>query len=227
MAERWVSFDCYGTLVDWMTGLRAALQADVGPLVDRVLASTLAFAFAFEQDRPHRLYRDILVEALRRAVAQEGVEVPSDRLLVDAWAQLPVFPEVRSILRDLQRRGWRLGVLTNCDDDLFAATEESLGVPFDEVVTAEQVQAYKPALGHFEEFRRRTRTTPGSWAHVANSWVADVVPTSRLGIPCIWVNRDGDTNDPALAARVLPDFSRLPQELERLLPADPPRRARG
>jgi 2-haloacid dehalogenase len=213
-----VTFDCYGTLVDWTRGLTDALREEVGDGAPAVLTSTLAFAFALEQARPHRSYREILTESLRRAAAQEGMPVRRDDLLVEAWADLPVFGDVPPCLERLRRVGWRLGVLTNCDDDLFVTTAASLVVPFDEVVTAEQVQAYKPAPTHFREFQRRTEASAAEWVHVANSWLADIVPTRQLGIPRVWVNRDRDQNDSSFASVTLPDFTALPTVLGQLLP---------
>lgn len=209
-----MSFDCYGTLVDWRTGLTAALSRVAADRTEHLLLTALAHQFDLESGVPYRPYREILIEGLHRAAEQEGVEVSDPELFVHAWPGLPVFGDVRATLAALREAGWRLAVLTNCDDDLFALTAASLGIDLDEVVTAEQVGSYKPRRAHFEEFQRRTGATETGWVHVANSWVADIEPASRLGMPRIWVNRDGDGYDPGPATAVLPDFTGLHKKLE-------------
>jgi 2-haloacid dehalogenase len=162
-----------------------------------------------------------LVETLRRAAQRERLDLApgEDQVLVAAWSGLPVFPEVAGVLADLRAAGWRLGVLTNCDDDLFSNTAPTLGVVLDEVVTAEQVASYKPRLAHFAEFAQRTGATPANWVHVANSWVYDMVPACRLGLPRVWADRDHSGHDPTLATAVVEDLVGLPSVVEKALTA--------
>lgn len=216
MRNRWISFDCYGTLVDWRTGLIVALSREVGDRAEALLASALVFQFELECQKPHRSYRYVLSEGFRRAAQQEGLSLRDSELLAKAWPELPVFGDVAEVLAALSADGWRLAVLTNCDDDLFAVTAATLGIELDEVVTTEQVSAYKPQPAHFVEFRRRTGASETNWIHVANSWVADIVPANQLGIARVWVNRDRDSSDPELASLVLPDFTGLLGAIETL-----------
>lgn len=206
--DRWVTFDCYGTLVDWTGGMLAALRPLAGDRAEALLTAYHAFEPRVEAISPHRPYREVLVEALRRAAALERLDLGAGaRALVDRWGALAAFPEVPGVLAVLRQAGWRLGVLTNCDDDLFALTAPQLGLELDEVVTAEQVRSYKPRLAHFEEFRRRRE--PDAWVHVAASWIHDIVPASRLDLPRVWVDRDGSGHDPTLATAVIGDLSTL------------------
>ncbi|HZD00451.1 MAG TPA: HAD hydrolase-like protein [Actinomycetes bacterium] len=218
--DRWATFDCYGTLVNWNDGMLEALEPVAGDRAESLLGAFHAFELKVEAASPHPRYRDVLVEALRRAARRERLPLqPADETaLVDAWAGLPAFSEVPATLTALHDDGWRLGVLTNCDDDLFRATLPALGVTLDEIVTAEQVRSYKPRLAHFEEFARRTGAASDRWVHVANSWVHDIVPASRLGIPRIWVDRDRSGHDPSLATLVLDDLRKLPDALRRTVP---------
>jgi 2-haloacid dehalogenase len=219
--DRWATFDCYGTLIDWNGGMLKALEPVAGDRAEALLGAFHAFELEVEAVSPHPLYREVLVEALRRAARRERLPLqPADEaILVDAWAGLRAFSEAPFTLARLHGGGWRLGVLTNCDDDLFQATLPALGVALDEVVTAEQVQSYKPRLAHFEEFARRTSAAGDRWVHVANSWVHDIVPASRLGIPRIWVDRDRTGHDPSLATDVLDDLRNLPEALGRIVTA--------
>lgn len=207
--ERWVSFDCYGTLVDWNGGMAATLKPVVGDRADAVLSAYHAHEVRLEASDPHLSYREVLAQGLRRAADQERIDLDPghEHVLADSWESLPVFPEVAAALGELRQAGWRLAVLTNCDDDLFALTIPSLGVDLDEVVTAEQVRSYKPRLAHFEQFTRRRGARPETWVHVANSWVLDMTAAARLGLPSVWVDRDRSGHDPSLASRVVSDLA--------------------
>ena len=216
MAGRWVTFDCYGTLVDWWTGMgRAAAQA-AGERGPEVLDAYHLHELCLEAERPIRSYREILREGLRRAAAD--VDAPlagnGEEAFVRAWTKMPVFADVGPALEALRGAGWSLAILTNCDDDLIAGTQAHLPAGFDMVVTAEQVGAYKPDLEHFRAFREHSGAAHGEWVHAACSWVHDVLPAARMGVPCVWVDRDRSGHPPALAAAVLPDMTGLPAAVE-------------
>jgi len=217
MADRWVTFDCYGTLVDWWTGMGQAAESVAGERGPELLEAYHPHELVLETERPIRPYREILVEGLRRAAAGVGVSLPAggEEAFVGSWTTMPVFDDVGPALDALREAGWRLAILTNCDDDLIAGTQEHLPVVLDMVVTAEQVGSYKPDLGHFRAFRERSGVAEGDWVHVACSWIHDVFPAARLGIPRIWVDRDRSGHPPAIATAVLPDMSALPEAVER------------
>lgn len=159
------------------------------------------FERELETERPHRLYRDVLSSALLRAAATAEVAISESdaRALPDGWGTLPVFADVENMLGTLRARGCRLAALTNCDDSLFAQTQRAFQQPFDLVITAQQVGAYKPSPKHFERFAEVTGVERGDWVHVACSWYHDIAPTRSLGIHRVWLDRD-KTGDDARAA---------------------------
>lgn len=207
MAVRWVTFDCFGTLVDWHTGFAAVLRNIAGARLPELLQSYHRHERRAELDRPHRLYRNVLETALRRAASYLGVPITDEQAtaLPRNWGQLPVFPDVEPELAALRASGFRLAVLTNCDNDLFAETQKNFRCPFDLVVTAEDATDYKPALTHFRRFFRLSGVELDDWVHVACSFFHDIGPASEMGIRRIWVDRDRTGEDSAAATIRLGD----------------------
>ena len=201
--DRWATFDCYGTLVDWNAGIGAALgdatllerYHEVEPLV--------------QAENPGRRYRDVLRETARRL----GVDADPAASLPE-W---PVFDDVRDALGEARARGWLLGILTNSDRDLIEASIQSIGVPFDLVIAASEIGSYKPAPHHWDAFADAIGRLPD--VHVAQSHFHDVVPATALGIPTIWVNRLGEAPGPPAPSRELPTLHGLADALDRLAPA--------
>ncbi|SPE59221.1 HAD family hydrolase (fragment) [Verrucomicrobia bacterium] len=154
----WVTFDCFGTLVDWNSGFSELLRPIAGKQSARLLAAYHQFERQIEAQRPHRHYRDVLASALALAAQKVHVALPSSQALAlpRAWTSLPVFGDVEPALAALRSAGYKLGVLTNCDDDLFEQTQRCFQRCFNVVVTAEQVQDYKPSLSHFLFFAKET-----------------------------------------------------------------------
>jgi len=152
--QRWVSFDCFGTLVDWHTGFARLLQPIAGSETDAVRDAYHRFERKLETDRPHRLYKDVLTEGLHFAAAEIGLgfDAHAASRFVAGWANMPIFADVEPMLAALRTLGCRLAVLTNCDEDLFARTQARFSQPFDLVVTAERVGQYKPNHAHFRQF---------------------------------------------------------------------------
>lgn len=198
MTQRYdvVTFDCYGTLVDWEDGIASAFlreAAEDGVVLDR---SRILGAYhelepeveAFE----YRPYRDVLAATAIRVAQRLGWPLTGDRarFLAESLPRWTPFPDTNTALRRLAAAGHRLGILSNVDDDLLAETRRHLRVPFDFVVTAQQVRSYKPAHAHFVEARRRIGGA--RWLHAAQSFFHDVVPARRLGIPVAWVNRKAE-----------------------------------
>jgi 2-haloacid dehalogenase len=204
--ERWASFDCFGTLVDWERGFRGILTANGSSKADAVVKAFHQHEAAVEAET-YRPYRKVTRMALERAIAETGDTIASSTVLTDSWASLPVFDDSVEALRQLRADGWSLAILTNCDDDLFALTATELGVSIDRVVTAQNVRSYKPAPAHFFLFRETIGDVP--WVHVAGSWFHDIVPAHRAGIPRVWIDRQRSHEDPALASAVLPDLREL------------------
>jgi 2-haloacid dehalogenase len=212
---RWITFDCYGTLVDWRTGIARGIEA-VAPGQSAQLLPLYYRHEAEVQAERFRPYREVLAEALRRAAAQAGVTlaVGADAVLPDSLPGWPVFPDVGAALGQLRQDGWRLGILSNIDRDLFAGTRERLPVPIDALITAQDVGSYKPSPGHFRRFRQAYR--PDVQIHVAQSWFHDIVPARDLGIPAIWIDRLGEGHDSSIASAVLPDLRELAATVSRL-----------
>lgn len=205
---KWISFDCFGTLVDWNDGLKAILHDVAGER-----AADLVRAYhrcePEVQSEPFRPYRDVTRIALERAAEDIGVQLDSAgrTSIADNWRRIAPFDDTLAALHGLRADGWSVAVLTNCDNDLFAQTQQRIAFDFDRVVTAQEVRSYKPALGHFEKFREITRGDP--WVHAACSWFHDIEPAMRLGIRRVWIDRDRTGEDPSTATAVLPDLRKL------------------
>jgi 2-haloacid dehalogenase len=215
MAERWATFDCYGTLVDWNAGIRAQLARVFGEeRADGLLARYHEVEPEIQVEQPSLPYREVMAEAMRRL----GAPPDEEGALGDSLSDWPVFDEVPASLHEARERGWRLALLSNTDRDLIEASRRRLGVPFDLAIVAGEIGSYKPAPGHWERFYAETHAEPERHVHVAQSHFHDVVPASRLGIRTIWINRLGERHEPP-PTRELPDLEALPETLDELVPA--------
>jgi 2-haloacid dehalogenase len=215
----WVSFDCYGTLVDWNRGITAAMESLAPGRGVELRAHYERVEPEIEAERPLRRYREVLAEGVRRSARLAGIELApgDDAVLATSLASWPVFPDVGPTLAALRDAGHHLAVLSNVDPDLFAGTRERIPAEIDLVVTAADVEGYKPGPAHFERFRELARPAPGGWVHAACSWFHDVAPAHRLGVPVVWVDRDSTGEDPSIAAAVIPDLVALPRVIASLL----------
>ncbi len=189
-----ITFDCYGTLIDWERGITEAFAAEAtrgGRTVDRdaVLEAYHAIEPKVEAEA-FRSYREILASTAMEVAERLGWPLPQERagFLAESLPSWPLFPDTNPALRRLAAAGLRLGILSNVDEDLLADTLRNLEARFDLIVTAEQVRSYKPAHGHF--LAARAKTGGGiRWLHAAQSYFHDVVPAKALGIPVAWINR--------------------------------------
>ncbi len=224
--DRWVTFDCFGTLVDWHSGYRKILSPIVGSRTDELIRAYHEVERAIETERPHRLYKDVLTTGLAQAAAKIGVRLPKEQadVIVRNWGEQPFYGDVAAVLGELHRAGWKLAMLTNCDNDLFAKTLAKFPEKPDLVVTAEMVGSYKPELGHFKRFQQESGVERSNWIHAACSWFHDIAPARRMGVKRIWVDRDKTGHDPAAATRVLPNVLDLPKTVAELrdMPAPAP-----
>jgi len=213
--EKWVSFDCFGTLVDWQTGFRQLLREIAGDRTDALVHAYHEAEIATEGEAPSRSYKEVLRLTIERAALAIGLELkPGDSsVLARQWGSLPFFADTGPALAALRADGWRLAVLTNCDDDLFAETRAVFPVPLDLVVTAQQVGSYKPAMGHFERFEQITGVARERWVHAGVSWWHDMRPAHALGIRRVWVDRENSGQDPALVTAHIHDMASLPPTL--------------
>jgi 2-haloacid dehalogenase len=192
-----LTFDCYGTLIDWETGLSSALRAFLNPRAGApdhdALLETYARYEAEAERPPYRTYREVLAFAGRGVAATYGVEPTTAEIeaFSGSVADWPAFPDSTAALARLKTR-FRLGVLTNCDDDLFAASSRRLGVEFDWVVTAQQARGYKPSIANFELLFARLGLPRERILHVAQSLYHDHIPAKALGLSTIWIDRRHD-----------------------------------
>jgi 2-haloalkanoic acid dehalogenase type II len=191
-----ITFDCYGTLIDWEGGiagafLRAAAEDGVELRREDILRQYERIEPLVEGER-YRLYRDVLTETASRVADALGWRVPPNRatFLADSIGDWQPFPDTNPALHRLRASGLTLGILSNVDDELLAATRKHFTVPFEIIITAEQVRSYKPAPGHF--LAARGRIGNARWLHAAQSNFHDIVPANAMDIPNAWVNRRGD-----------------------------------
>jgi len=201
-----LTFDCYGTLIDWERGIGDAFEA--AARVEGVTLDRAAVLRAYHEIEPvveaerYRSYRDVLTLSAQRVAERLGWRLAGGRaaFLAESLPTWPPFADTNPALQRLAGAGYRLAILSNVDDDLLAGTRKHLGVEFDFVVTAQQVGSYKPAPAHFTAARQRLGAT--RWLHVAQGYFHDVQPARALGIPSAWINRKHE--QPSGDAR--PDF---------------------
>ena len=192
-----LTFDCYGTLIDWEAGLSAAfhpiLAAHGVEADDDEVLEPYARHEAAAEAGPYLIYREVLATGLRGVADELGFSSTSSEIAAFSGSVVdwPAFPDSAAALERLHGR-FRLGVITNCDDDLFAASARRLGIDFDWVITAQQVGSYKPNEANFEVAFERLGLPRERVVHVAQSLFHDHVPAKRLGLRTVWINRRGD-----------------------------------
>jgi 2-haloacid dehalogenase len=203
--ERWASFDCYGTLIDWDGGVRAELARVFGDdRADAMLERYHEVEPEVQRETPGMPYRQVMGEAARRI----GAPDPADTL--PEWQP---FPEVPEALERARANGWKLVILSNTDRDYIEASMARIGVPFEFAIVASEIGSYKPALGHWRAFEDRFGRLPD--VHVAASLFHDVAPANELGLKSVWVNREGEKPGPR-PTREITDLSTLPDVLDEL-----------
>ncbi len=191
-----VTFDCYGTLIDWEAGItdafREAAAGDGVKLEPAAVLRALHETAIAAEAAAYRSYRDILTDSAVRVGERLGWAVDRARasFLPESLPRWRPFPDTNEALERLDRAGYTLGILSNVDDDLLAGTRRHLAVSFPLLVTAQQVHSYKPAVGHFISARERIGTQ--RWLHAAQSYFHDVEPAVAQRIPVAWINRKGE-----------------------------------
>jgi len=219
-AQRWATFDCYGTLIDWNLGIRRELERLFGvEEAPRLLERYHELEPEIESGSFHT-YREVMTLALERLAQEESIQLPEGEAgaLPRSLPEWPPFPEVPTALGELRGRGWKLAILSNTDRDLIAASQQQLGVPFDLAIVAEDVESYKPAHAHWERFFDATTADRDHHVHVAASLFHDIKPARELDLRCVWINRLDEKPGPK-PDRELRDLTELPDTLDELVPA--------
>ena len=191
--DRWATFDCYGTLIDWNGGIGRELARLFGPNeAGEKLRRYHELEPEIQREDPARSYREVM------AIVLERLGAPADEhdALGCALPGWKPFPEVPAALEEARERGWSLAILSNSDRDLIDTSVAQLGVPFDETIVASEIRSYKPAPAHWEEFFARTGADRAGHVHVGASLFHDIAPASALGLRTVWLNRLGETAEP-------------------------------
>ncbi|KQV70364.1 haloacid dehalogenase type II [Rhizobium sp. Root1220] len=202
----WLTFDCYGTLIQWDEGLLEAMDkilANKGTSVDRdaFLAVYDRHEHALEEERPHRSFKDVSTRALALAMADFSLSASPDdaEILTSSIGRMPPFPEVVQTLSELKASGFKLAIISNTDDAIIAGNVAQLGGVIDRVITAEQAGAYKPSSDTFRYAWGTLETTKEQLVHICASPHLDLVAARNLGFRAIWVDR-------GTGRKPLPDF---------------------
>jgi 2-haloacid dehalogenase len=191
--ERWATFDCYGTLIDWNGGIGRELERLFGAARGGELLHTYhELEPQIQREDPSRSYREVMAVALARLGAPAAEQGALSRSLPE-WDP---FPEVPAALEEARASGWRLAVLSNTDRDLLDSSLARIGVEFDDSVVASEIGSYKPATAHWDEFFARSGADRDHHVHVAASLFHDIAPASALGLRTIWINRLGEEAEP-------------------------------
>ena len=221
MADRWATFDCYGTLIDWNAGIGRELERLFGAdAAARLLHRYHEIEPEVQHEDPSRSYREVLDRTLARVAEHEGLRLPPEEgdALSRSLPDWPAFPDVRPALEETRARGWKLAILSNTDRDFIEASMRRLGVEFELAVVAGEIGSWKPSPWHWEVFLGRSGAERDRHVHVAQSLFHDVAPCVALGIPVTWINRLGEDPNPQ-PTRELHDLRALPDTLDELVAA--------
>ncbi|KRT65196.1 MAG: haloacid dehalogenase, 2-haloacid dehalogenase [Candidatus Dadabacteria bacterium CSP1-2] len=202
-----ITFDCYGTLIDWESGMKNALRNltkrrnisfDIESLPERYIEIELEI-----EKEGYRKYKEVLGLGVRRLFEEKGIMLSSEeeKIFADSINTWPPFNETTEVLRKIKEK-YKLAILSNIDEDLIKHSIKLIGVEFDGVITAEQVKSYKPSHGHWKRMMDVFKIPKENVLHVAASYVHDIVPAKELGFQAVWINR----KDEKLKGSIKPDY---------------------
>jgi 2-haloacid dehalogenase len=191
--QRWATFDCYGTLIDWNAGIGRELERLFGAArAGEQLHAYHELEPQIQREDPTRSYREVMAIALARL----GAPGDEQDALARSLPEWQPFAEVPTALAEARRQGWHLAALSNTDPDFLAASLARIGVEFDLTVVASEIGSYKPATAHWREFFARSGASPEGHVHVGASLFHDIAPATRLGLRTVWINRLGEEAEP-------------------------------
>ncbi len=217
--SRWATFDCYGTLVDWNTGIADELARLLGERQrEQLLSRYHELEPGVQSEHPKWSYREVMAAVLSQLASEAGVTLAEEEVdaLGRSLPRWPVFTDVPDALAEAHGRGWRLMALSNTDRDFIEASIAAIGVPFEGAVVASEIGSYKPGHRHWQAFYERTGADRARHVHVAQSHFHDIAPAHELGIPSVWINRLRERGEPA-PTRELPDLNGLADVLDELV----------
>ena len=202
-----ITFDCYGTLIDWESGMKNALRNltkrrnisfDIESLPERYIEIELEI-----EKEGYRKYKEVLGLGVRRLFEEKGIMLSSEeeKIFADSINTWPPFNETTEVLRKIKGK-YKLAILSNIDEDLIKHSIKLIGVEFDGVITAEQLKSYKPSHGHWKRMMDVFKIPKENVLHVAASYVHDIVPAKELGFQAVWINR----KDEKLKGSIKPDY---------------------
>jgi 2-haloalkanoic acid dehalogenase type II len=200
----WITFDCYGTLIDWEAGISMAFEkvakTSYMPF-DRQKILSLYRKHEMEEEFSYKKYREVLTRVAKRICTEMKYKPVDYNFLAESLPRWRPFADTNQVLTRLSRY-CKLGVLSNVDVDLFTETRKHFPVPFQMIITAQDVGSYKPEPQHFLEARKRIGTA--KWIHAAQSFYHDVTPCNRLRIETAWINRNQEETD----SKIVPIFNK-------------------
>ena len=218
MRYRYLTFDCYGTLIDWRRGIEAGLRSALGELGVGGQELLRAYVDAEKKEESgYKRYRVVLRDTAVSLAGELGMKVGpgSAEAFASSVPVWPPYPDTEGFLKEMGSRGYRRYILSNVDNDILEETIRRNRLEVDGYVTAEQVGSYKPKLGHWKEFMARTGASRGEVLHVAQSLFHDILPSHHLGIDAAWVNRyDEPLHGSASPALIVDSLSSLARVID-------------
>jgi len=216
MSYELISFDCYGTLIDWRLGMKKALRElaekkNISIDIKKAPEKYIKIELEVERER-YRKYSEILTISLKRLLKEVELNPEEEKIFVNTLPKWPPFPETREVLRELKNRGYKLAILSNIDEDMIKESIDLMGIEFDCVITAEQTRSYKPSLNHWKRMLETDvienyicteviydnfcfKIPKEKILHVAASYVHDIIPAHELGIKTAWINRNKEKRE--------------------------------
>jgi 2-haloacid dehalogenase len=194
-----ISFDCYGTLINWELGMKNALRKlaekkNISINIEKAPERYIKIELEVEKEK-YRKYRDILTISLKKLLKEVELTLEEEKIFVRTLPKWPPFPETREVLSELKERGYKLAILSNIDENMIKKSTDLIDIEFDCVVTAEQTHSYKPSYKHWKYMLGLFKIPKKKILHVAASYVHDIIPAHELGIKTAWINRNKEKRE--------------------------------